>query len=63
MRWVVGVTFGGEHWDIEVFPTSLENSEWENAAEYAHAMASALYPDQDIEIDYIKEYDDDDVDN
>tara|TARA_R110001606_G_scaffold379723_1_gene539894 strand:- start:180 stop:368 length:189 start_codon:yes stop_codon:yes gene_type:complete len=62
MRWVVGVTIGEEQGEIEVFPTSLENSEWENAAEYAHAMASALYPDQDIEIDYIKEYDDD-VDN
>ena len=62
MRWVVGVTIGEEQGQIRVYPDSLQNSQWENAAEYAYAMASALYPDQDLEIDYVKEYDDD-VDN
>ena len=57
MYWVVGMTVGVQDTAVNVHPASLSEHGWESAVEYAMEMTQSLYPNQRVELDYVKEYD------
>jgi len=57
MYWEVGIQIGAESGQVTVHPAALEQSEWSNAVEHVMEMAQALYPNLQIEFNYVKEYD------
>jgi len=57
MYWEVGIQIGEESGQVTVHPAALEQSEWSNAVEHVMEMAQALYPNLQIEFNYVKEYD------
>ena len=59
MRWDVGVQVGEERGQVTVHPAALQESEWSNAVEHALEMATVLYPQQRIELEWVKEFDND----
>lgn len=56
MYWEVGIKIGAESGQVTVHPAALLESEWSNAVEHAMEMATALYPQQRIELEWVKEY-------
>lgn len=58
MRWEVGLTVNGVEGVYHVLRQDLDISIWDNAVEHAMDVAQALYPDEHIELDFVKEYDD-----
>tara|TARA_Y100000310_G_scaffold220387_1_gene221910 strand:+ start:2232 stop:2426 length:195 start_codon:yes stop_codon:yes gene_type:complete len=56
MYWEVGIKIGAESGQVTVHPAALLESEWSNAVEHALEMATALYPQQRIELEWVKEY-------
>ena len=57
MYWEVGIKIGAESGQVTVHPAALLESEWSNAVEHALEMATALYPRQRIELEWVKEFD------
>ena len=57
MYWEVGIKIGAESGQVTVHPAALQESEWSNAVEHALEMATELYPQQRIELEYVKEFD------
>ena len=57
MYWEVGIKIGAESGQVAVHPAALQESEWSNAVEHALEMATAMYPQQRIELEYVKEFD------
>ena len=56
MYWEVGIKIGAESGQVTVHPAALQESEWSNAVEHALEMATVLYPQQRIELEWVKEY-------
>ena len=59
MYWVVGIKIGAESGQVTVHPAALQESAWDNAVEHVMDMAAALYPKQRIELEWVKEFDND----
>jgi hypothetical protein len=57
MYWAVGMTVGLHQTEVNVHPAALSQSDWESAVEYALDMAQSLHPNERVEFDYVKEYD------
>ena len=57
MYWEVGIKIGAESGQVTVHPAALQESEWDNAVEHVMDMAAALYPQQRIELEWVKEFD------
>ena len=57
MYWEIGITIGNEQGSVNVHPAALQESNSMCAIEHAMEMAQALYPNQRIELNYVKEYD------
>lgn len=56
MYWVVGIKIGAEGGHANVHPAALEQSKWSNAVEHAIELARAMYPNERIEFEWVKEY-------
>ena len=56
MYWVVGIKIGAEGGHVNVHPAALEQSKWSNAVEHAIELARAMYPNERIEFEWVKEY-------
>lgn len=56
--WEIGLTIGNESGQVTVHPQTLEEASWSHAVEHAIDMAQALYPNQRVELNYVKEFDD-----
>ena len=59
MYWEGGIKIGAESGQVTVHPAALQESEWSNAVEHALEMATVLYPRQRIELEWVKEFDND----
>ena len=59
MYWEVGIKIGAESGQVTVHPDALQESVWDNAVEHALEMATAMYPQQRIELEWVKEFDND----
>tara|TARA_X000001388_G_C2207279_1_gene113649 strand:+ start:878 stop:1057 length:180 start_codon:yes stop_codon:yes gene_type:complete len=57
MYWEVGIKIGAESGQVTVHPAALQESAWDNAVEHVMDMAAALYPKQHIELEWVKEFD------
>jgi hypothetical protein len=57
MYWEIGITIGNEQGSVNVHPAALQEGNRMCAIEHAIDMAQALYPNQRIELNYVKEYD------
>ena len=57
MYWAVGMSVGIHKTEVNVHPAALSQSNWESAVEYALDMAQSLYPNERIEFEFVKEYD------
>jgi len=57
MYWEVGIKIGAESGQVTVHPAALQESAWDNAVEHAMDMATAMYPQQRIELEWVKEFD------
>ena len=59
MYWEIGIKIGAESGQVTVHPAALQESVWDNAVEHVMDMAAALYPKQRIELEWVKEFDND----
>jgi len=59
MYWQIGIKIGAESGQVNVHPAALQESVWDNAVEHALDMATALYPQQRIELEWVKEFNND----
>ena len=59
MYWQIGIKIGAESGQVNVHPAALQESVWDNAVEHALEMATTLYPQQRIELEWVKEFNND----
>jgi len=59
MRWEVGMTVGVDSTMLTIHDSDMEPSDkgYKEAVQCALDVTQSMYPDQVVELDYVKEYD------